>query len=92
MSFDTYSKFKFYGIYLPNGNGHLLFEDFKGFSSLTNMSNEDRKLPCHCEIYSERSICYDNSILQEVSLAAFIYTFYIHLTYTLTDLEQHAIV
>lgn len=44
MSFDTYFKFKFYGIYLPNGNGHLLFEDFKDFSSLTNMSSEDRKL------------------------------------------------
>lgn len=57
MSFNIYFKFRFCGIYLPNENGHLLSEDFKDFSIVTNMSNEGKKLPCHCEIYSEWSIC-----------------------------------
>lgn len=92
-SFNIYFKFKFCGNYFPIGIGHLLFEGFKDFSSLTNMSSEGKKVTLSLQnIFCIEYLLMMTLHYKKFPCPGFIYTFYVHFIYTLTDLEQHGIV
>lgn len=85
ISFNIYSYSNSEKLYFPNGNRHLAFEDFKDFSSLTNMLNGGKKLPCHCEINSGVFVnnfltLYSKNEYPSPAFIFTVYTVYIHKT------------